>query len=60
MAQFFVLKGDKLIPGWLISRGTGQPKLPKDLCGDEWIYSCGNVSDLENKIYLLYLFSWYS
>lgn len=40
---FFVLKGDKLIPGWLISRGTGRPKLPKDLCSDTWIYGGGNV-----------------
>lgn len=51
---FFVLKGDKLIPGWLISRGTGRPKLPQDLCGDKWIYIGGNVSDLKNKIYLLF------
>ena len=57
---FFVLKGDKLIPGWLISRSTGRPKLPKDLCGDKWIYRGGNVSDLENKIYLLHSLSQYS
>lgn len=42
----FVLKGDKLIPGRLISRGAGQPELPKDLCGDKWIYRGGNLSDL--------------
>lgn len=48
----FVLRGDKLIPGRLISRGTRRPpNFAQDVCSGKRIY---RGESLENKIYLLH------